>query len=369
MKRTLLVTLEYPPQIGGVAHYYANIVKHLPNGSIYVLDNEKGELLHTHGWLRPKWIPAVINTYKAIKKYKIEHLLIGQVLPLGTVAWLLSFITKVPYTVMTHAMDITVPAGPLGCRRKKWLLQQIFKKAYRITTVSKYTKQRLEELRIPAKKIVVVHPCPHTSGLEHRVAESTMEELNKKYNIASKQVVLTVGRLVERKGVDVMLYAIAQLSEQHNNLVYVVVGTGPYADHLKKLASKLQIENLVIFAGAVPEEELQSWFQRCDIFAMPSRELENKDVEGFGIVFVEANSYGKPVIAGKSGGVTDAVLDGKTGYLIDPPTDAAMIAKAIARLLQDDELRHALGDQGRERVKEMFQWEIQAKKIEEMLSL
>lgn len=367
MKKTLLITLEYPPMIGGVAHYYQNLVQALPQDRIHVLDNNDNALLSTSRFIWPKWIKALIATWKYVRDNEIEHILVGQILPLGTVALLLYIFKGIPYTVMTHAMDLTVPFGADGSTQKQQLMRHIMKNAHRVTTVSTFTKMQLEStLNVDPEQVSLIYPCPHVNGLEATPEELDTAALDEQYELKGKRVVLTVGRLVQRKGVDRTIEAIASLVETYPDLVYAVVGDGPYRVELERLATHHGILDNILFTGRVETAELKQWYARCELFIMPSRELYNSDVEGFGIVYIEANSFGKPVIGGKSGGVLDAVIDGDNGYLVDP-TDIGMIATAIDDMLSQPERAQALGKRGKQRVETMFEWEVQAKKLEAIL--
>lgn len=370
MDKTLLITLEYPPMIGGVANYYQNLVQQLPEGQVLVLDNNNGELLTDNKLVWPRWIKGIISAYKQIKEHEIDHILVGQILPVGTIAFLLYMFFGIKYTVMTHAMDLTVPFGASGSTHKQKLMRLILKHAHRVTTVSTFTKMQLESLlHVPPQNIAMVYPCPHINGTTISAESVDLDALNNKYNIQGKRIILSVGRLVKRKGVDHTIKAIKQIasSKQYTDMKYVVVGDGPYRAELEQLVEACGLTDTVIFTGRVEDKELIQWYSRCELFVMPSRELYNADVEGFGIVYLEANSFGKPVIGGKSGGVLDAVHDGENGYIVNPD-DVTMIATAIERILNDTEEAHAMGQRGKERVQTMFRWSVQAKKLEEILS-
>jgi phosphatidyl-myo-inositol dimannoside synthase len=368
MKRTLLITLEYPPMVGGIAHYYKNLVQGLPPGSIWVLDNHGGELLSSSPLVWPHWLKGLLNSYRAVRKYSIEHILVGQVLPIGTIALILKLFFRIRYTVMTHAMDVTIPFGNQGSARKRWLVRKILQHADHVTTVSVYTRIHLDTLGVNPKKIAMIYPCPNVSGLDQQETH-TIDRVafDAEHHLEEKRVLLTVTRLVERKGIDVALQAFSRLANKYADVEYIILGDGPDRPRLEQLALQMGVKDRVRFVGKVSESLLAQWYERCDVFVMPSRKLSNNDVEGFGIVFVEANSFGKPVIAGKSGGVSDAVIDGETGFLVDP-MDIGMVAKAMDRLLSDPEQARMLGEQGRERVREFFQWTIQAKTLEKILS-
>lgn len=348
MKKTLLITLEYPPQIGGVAHYYKNLVKHLSADKITVLDNQNNQLLSWPLW--PKWLSSFRHVYKKIKKEKIEIILVGQILPLGTVALFFKKIFKLPYVVITHAMDVLLPQR---YPRKKWLVKQILKNAQAITTVSNFTKKQLQKLIDPVQwhKIHLISPCPNVE------ASKINYELPK-----TGKIILSVGRLVKRKGFAKVIAILPELLKKFPDLSYYIIGEGEEKENLKRQAQGLP----VTFLGFVPDEELSHYYQLADVFVMPALDLPY-NVEGFGIVYIEANAFGKPVVAGKTGGVEDAIIDGQTGFLVDP-RDQKMLAQAVERLLADEQLARKLGTNGFKRVKEQFQWTNQAKKLENLLS-
>lgn len=365
MKKTLLITLDFPPMIGGVANYYKNIVDNLPPENIRVLTND-GNRLVAGLPIWPKWMPALLNVWKAVRRDKIEVLLVGQILPLGTVAWLLNKLTRTPYIVMTHAMDVTFPQK---YPRKKWLMKKILHGAHKVTTVSRFTEQQLKSLMVgpDRSKIEVIYPCPNLRIRDFN--EQVCSGIPDKYGKPDAKKILSVGRIVERKGFDAMIEALARMNKDYPNFNYLLVGEGEYKKKLQKMLTQPAYEsiaNKVIFVGKVPDNELACYFKLCDVFAMPSRRLSTDDVEGFGIVYLEANLFGKPVIGGDSGGVRDAVKDGKTGFLVDP-TDTGMIADAVLKLLRDPERARRMGQAGQKRVLEEFNWACQTAKLEKLL--
>jgi len=177
-------------------------------------------------------------------------------------------------------------------------------------------------------------------------------------------VILTVGNLVERKGHDVVLKSLPKVLKEVPNTVYLIVGDGEQKQNLKELVDELGLGEQVIFTGRVPEKELPQYYNACDVFIMPSREI-GSDIEGFGIVFLEAGACSKPVIGGRSGGIIDAVEDGVSGILVDP-TNVDEISQTLITLLTDDELARRLGRQGRKRVEEDFDQLAMAKKLSQI---
>jgi phosphatidylinositol alpha-1,6-mannosyltransferase len=170
-----------------------------------------------------------------------------------------------------------------------------------------------------------------------------------RYGLDGARVLLTVGRLVERKGHDVVIRALRRVSEAIGPVRYLIAGSGSEERRLRALAADLGCADEVIFIGHVSDEDLPPLYAACDVFVMPSRALQERDgIEGFGIVFLEAGASGKPVIGGRSGGITDAVLDGTTGVLVNPQ-DVEEIAEALIRLLRDREDAARMGEEGRRR--------------------
>ncbi len=184
-------------------------------------------------------------------------------------------------------------------------------------------------------------------------------------------MLLTVGRLDERKGHDTIIASLPKILQREPDAVYLIVGKGRTLSHLQKLAKENGVEDKVIFAGYVPDEDLPDYYRLCDVFILANRITEKDttlagDVEGFGIVFVEANSTGKPVIGCHSGGVVESVEDGKTGILVEPGNSEA-IADAVIQLFGDEDKRKKMGEYGRERAVEKFEWDKLSKQIEKLL--
>lgn len=354
--KTLLFTLEYPPFFGGVANYYGNLAKYWPvNEKLLVLDNNRGELIKGRRFL--SWLPAVPTLARKLRMSQIDYLLVGQVLPLGTVAWLVSLMRPIKYAVFFHGMDLALA---LRTGRKRLITKLILKRAHQIICANSYVRDRLLEFMDGiAAKIVIVNP-----GIESGVPtvdEKDLNALRMSHNLEGKKILFTLGRLVKRKGVDRTIASLIALPEEiTKDLVYVIAGTGPREEYLKSLVP-LRFARKIIFLGAVTETEKWAWFKLCDIFVMPSRDISG-DFEGFGIVYLEAGLFAKPVIAGNSGGVKDAVSHEETGLLVDPE-NIENLQLAIMRLLTDPELRQRLGENGQRRALKDFNWEKQSQKI------
>ena len=354
--KTLLITLEYPPFHGGVASYYGNLAKYWPiDEKLIVLNNNRGKLMPTN---KPfSWLTAIPLLKRKLAASEFDHLLVGQILPLGTVAYIVSLFQPLKYTIFLHGMDLSFA---LKSSRKKFLSKLILNRADKIICANSYVKEKLiENWSQLEDKVKVVNP-----GIEGGAPEADpydVRTIKNSYDLEGKTIMLSLGRLVKRKGVDRTIEALANMPEEESkNLIYFIAGAGPREEYLKKIVP-LRFARKIIFLGKLSEDKKWAWLRLCDIFIMPSRDIAG-DFEGFGIVYLEANLCGKPVIAGNSGGVKDAVVDGVTGLMVDPEK-VDDIGAAIIRLLKDPELRHKLGEQGKHRAIQQFDWESKAKEV------
>ena len=370
---TLLFTLEYPPFYGGVANYYGNLVKYWPAnaGKIFVLsqinkfqefkntpnDVFYADLLGAPIW--PRWIWSFFYLWRVVKSKNIDHIIVGHILPLGIVAYYFSRFLGMPYTVVLHGMDFTFSQAT---KRKEKISKKILNQAKNIICANSYTASLVKDIlsEETKKKVRVVNP-----GINLNVPFITKGEkqsLIEKYHLEDKIVLFSIGRLVKRKGFDKVIEVMPNILSTIPNLCYVLAGTGKDEKYIKEKAS--DIKN-IIFLGKISEREKWTWLSLCDIFIMPARNCSS-DFEGFGIVYLEAGLMSKPVIAGDSGGVRDAVLGDKTGILVNPNNNSQIIS-AIIRLAQDQNLRHKLGQKGRERTIKQFNWRDKAKEFAEII--
>lgn len=335
--KILLITAEYPPMVGGVSHYYEHLVKH-SEIEVLVLPLQRG-LLKYFQWR------------KILKKHDYDLLLVGQILPFGTLALLQSK----PYAVMLHGMDYSLAL------KKKVLAKVILNRAHKIIAANSYVANLVKKFCYTST--IIVNP-----GIDEIILPDVLEVENLKfaYELNDSFVMLSMGRLVKRKGVDKTLEALKYLPEVvARNITYVILGSGPDAPYLEKLAESYQnqggLARIIFLNKTFGEAEKWQWLSACDLFILPARDILG-DFEGFGIVYLEAGLAKKPIIAGKAGGVSDAVVDGFNGLLVDPLNPRA-IADNIIKLYQDEGLRLQLGVNGNKRAIEEFNWHGQAAKL------
>ena len=238
--------------------------------------------------------------------------------------------------------------------RLKRVLVAIINRCDEVVVNSSSTAKQFIEQGVNRSKIKILTPAVDTeryqSGSFHAPAPPAGE--TEFHGIT----LLTVATLVERKGHASVISVMPRILVAHPATRYVIVGDGPCRTKLMAQVERLGLEQSVHFLGKLTDEEVVEWLHACDIFVMPSGKIHGKfGEEGFGIVYLEANACGKPVVGGDSGGVRDAVVHGVTGLLVDPQDDEALF-EALDRLIGDKDLRDSLGRQGRERVVNEFQW-------------
>lgn len=353
--------MDYPPMRGGVARYLSSLAQAsdggmevvvpigheippapLSQGGVSEVENRLSKAqFWWAGW--PKWLPLI----GSIRKSK-HNILVSHVLPVGTAAWIASMFGGPGYFLLFHGTDLK----RINNRRKLWMFRRIASKAKGLIVNSKATERALKKLLPQSRALLLTPGVTQFDAYERNAVRNEL-------GIATEEkIILTVCRLVERKGVDVLLQALAQVREKHPEAKLVAVGKGPYAPPLRALANMLELD--VRWIEDAEDEDVAKWYAASDIFCLPSRE-EADDVEGFGIVFLEAAAAGLPVIAGRGWGTEEAVEDGKTGLLVAP--DAEHVADALGKLLSDENLRRSMGKSGRERALQDFKWQDRWEKL------
>jgi len=268
-------------------------------------------------------------------------------------------LTAAPFCLAIHGSEVCSllePEASLQSAMFRWVSAG----CRGFVALGQYQHYLLEKLGIKAGRIFT---SPEGIDLE-RLAGVDVEGgrlVRDRHHLGHKKVIVTVGRLVERKGHDMIIRALPEVLKAVPEAAYLVVGRGPTEARLRALADQMGVKDRVVFAGFVRDDELLAYYQAADVFAMPNREVEG-DTEGFGIVFVEAGACGKPVVGGRSGGAVEVIADGVTGFLVDP-WSVEDIARTLRILLQNHELAARLGRQGRARVEQHYSYQQVAENI------
>lgn len=374
--KSLFIVNDFPPIKGGQSTYLYNLCRALPQDKFIVLapqvsgdhafDQMQDFQIIRKKYLFPipilekifKIVLPMIYTQRIMQREEIGILHCAHVLSTGFIGLIFKKIKNQPYYLYTHSADILEYQNNSLI---KFFLRKIINNANRIVTNSEFTKVKLLELGASENKIIKIYPRIDYQQFSKAI---DVQDFLEHYHLAGKKIVLSVNRLVPRKGNDMVIRAFKQVITEIPNAVYLIAGEGPCLSMLKDLVASLNLNQHVMFLGAPDNNLLNKLYHLCNLFIMSSRELDNgKDVEGFGIVFLEANSAGKAVIGGNTGGIPDAVIDGQTGILVDPES-TIHIAQAIIKLLKDEEYARQLGQKGRQRVKEEFDWRSPIKELD-----
>lgn len=362
MTQHLFVTLDYPPNHGGVARYYEHLVNAFPHGSVVVLTPPTDDatdrpervsvvrkpFFSKKGW--PRWLPLVRLLSTALRTERPSYLHIGQVVPVGTAAFIANRRFHVPTIVYTHGMDLQFAAKNPW---RRWMASRVLRSATWVVANSQFTADLVRRFGVPAERILLV--LPGVTFWPATCEEKRKNELQTILGKGSSFMLLSVARLVERKGIDIVLNAIAHLIKTLP-LTYCIVGEGPERVRLEARAASLGIAQNVRFFGGADDETLKALYALCDAFILvPKAAQSGRDVEGFGMVYLEANAFGKPVIGADTGGVRDAIIANTTGLLV-PPEDIDAVIHAIRQLAESPTLCQRLGESGRKHVAEQCLW-------------
>jgi phosphatidylinositol alpha-1,6-mannosyltransferase len=294
------------------------------------------------------------DMYRQVRKSYLRHqaqqIHCIKVLPEGLVAWCMRRFAGVPYLLYAHGEEIQMR---LTSRKLSWLIPPLYKEATAIIANSHHTKILLEEIGVRPERIHVIHPGVDAEAF--RASEEARRAIRQHHHLDGNFTLLTMGRLQRRKGQDMVIQALPLIMKKFSNVRYLIVGIGEELAALQQLAKDCGVQDHVVFVGQVADDARATYYAACDVFIMPNRQL-GADIEGFGMVFLEAGAAGKPVIGGKSGGTGEAIREGITGLRVDGE-DVEAIAAAVVELLTDSERARTMGEQGKRWVETAFTWE------------
>jgi len=373
--RLLLLTEYFAPHAGGTAVYYDEIMRRLTGMDVTVVtrthpnaaafDHRQSlQILRTPFPPIPKlrmvveWCAQLLVGLWMVFVHRIDVVHAGQVFPVGLAAYGIHKLSGVPYAVYIHGEEITI-----AIRRwwKRKAVGFVLRNANAVFVNSWFSARQISRLGVPGNRIHVAHP-----GVDSRRFRPDAESPHYASLCADgERVLLSVGRLIPRKGIDTMIRLLPSVAAVVPEVVYWIAGGGAKSERqrLERLAASIGVSDRVRFLGEISGEDLPGLYAACDLFVMLNRVTPDGDVEGFGIVFLEAGACGKAVIGGRSGGTAEAVTNGRTGLLI-PADDAEASVAAIVGLLRDTALRKRLGETGRRRVIRHFSWDRAARRVE-----
>lgn len=362
----LLVSVDFPPHTDGVSTISRELSVQISamHEKMFVIgpkdegDAEFDARYHYRAFRVPgyywgylRFIPILFRMPFVVFRYGIKRIFAMNIAYGGFLSWVLSFLKRLDYMVFAYGYEFEKVKHNSFAR---WLYLRIYGRARAVVCCSRAVRERLISFGAAPDKVKVLYPAVDLKRYYPR--EVPREYLEGK-GLWGRKILLTTGRLVERKGHDRVIRALPEIKRKFPEVLYCISGIGPNEKNLRDIARESGVEEHVRFLGRLPENELLHLYNACEVFIMPSREIEKGGhIEGFGIVFLEANACGKPVIGGRSGGVLEAIREGETGFLVDPDSTAG-IAEKITFMLSEPEMARKMGEKGRLWVKESFNWE------------
>ena len=272
--------------------------------SLNIDDNEKIDgVFYSKTGKRTVPVFEFLSAFKHRNKEQEFSFCLAMHIMLGLVTLIIKILYGIPYAVYVHGKEICWFQTPVH----KILCRLILSNASFIMANSNFTKKATE--RITKTEVIIINPAIDAEAFTYDPAPPKPGDVIK---------LLSIGRLEKRKGADSVIRAVKLLKDAGYNVRYDIIGTGEYEETLRKITSEINLNDYVIFHGRVSQDDKYNFIKECDLFLMPSFEIpEEREVEGFGIVYIEANALGKFVIGGNSGGIADAIAEGDTGYIID----------------------------------------------------
>ena len=374
MPKTLVVTNDFPPRSGGIQTFVWELLSRLNPADVIVFAStwkdptsfdeaapfpiirEPGSVMLP----RPRTRDQAVGL---LREHGCDSVLFGAAAPLGLLAGDLRDAGARTTVGLTHGHE----AGWAGYPGLRDVLRSVGDRLDVMTYLGAYTRGKIEGALRKDHRARLERLTP---GVDVEVfnPEVSGDAIRERHGLTDRKVISCVSRLMPRKGQDSLIRAMPAIREREPDAALLIVGGGPYRERLQKLAESEGVTDHVVITGGVPYEELPNHYAAGDIFAMPCRSRHRGlDVEGLGIVYLEAAAIGLPVVAGDSGGAPDAVLDGETGYVVSG-RDQGQLVDRVCELLGDPELAGRLGRRGREWVMAEWQWSTKAARLTELLS-
>jgi len=379
----MLVSEVFPPKTGGSGRWFWELYRRLSREDCVIVAGEhpRYQQFDRDHDLRLHRMPLTLSTWgigsvrglqqyartarrlaRLVKQEHVRTMHCGKCLPEGLLGWLLKSWRGLPYICYVHGEELNVATKS---RELAWLTSRVLRGAEFVVANSQNTSRLLRSTwRLPSERIRVLHPGVDTNRF---VTVPRNRQWRAQYGWSDRPVVLTVGRLQKRKGHDVMLRGLAIIARAVPDILYVIVGDGHEHAALHDLVGQLGLDANVQFFGEASDEDLLRCYQQCDLFVLPNRDVGG-DIEGFGIVLLEAQSCGKPVVAGRSGGTAETMRVPDTGRLVncDSPDE---LARVVCELLSDTAQLARMQHASRQWVVERFDWSALASQAAELFGM
>jgi phosphatidylinositol alpha-1,6-mannosyltransferase len=378
----LVLAQVFPPRRGGSGRWLWDLYRRLPGFDVHVVTattpdgaafDRAADLaisripLDFSSWGvwdwrgGPQYAAALMRLRRIVAGQRPDVIHCGKCLPEGLLAASIARWTGIPFFTFVHGEELTLAASSRELRR---LTRKVLRTADRVIANSRHTRTLLiDHWQVPSEQIVVMHPGVDTA---HFTPAPRSVEARGHLGWGSRRVILTVGALQKRKGQDMLIRALPAIRQRCPDVLYSIAGEGWERPALESLVAACEVADLVQFRGMPADAELVSCYQQCDLFALPNRQV-GWDFEGFGIVLLEAQACGKPVIAGRSGGTAETIDPANTGEIVecDGPD---LLASVAADLLQDQARRERMGALARQWAVEHFAWDVLSRQAADLFS-
>jgi phosphatidylinositol alpha-1,6-mannosyltransferase len=368
LNRLLVLTELFLPTKGGTAVWAAEVYKRLGGKEIHIVTADvpgaaEVDAVHPNTihrinlkrvpWMRPESLAMYVRFFfKSLflaTTHRFDAIHAFRALPEGLVAWTVARLTFRPVVIYAHGEELTT----WGRGQKFKAMRFVLRRADRVIANSQNTRMELLNIGVESNNITLIYPGV---DIERFHPGLPCDDLKASIGmLPGHRLILSVGRLSRRKGFDMVIRSIDELHDHALDVHYALIGIGEDWDYLTGLALELGLATRVHMLGHVSQEDLPRWYNACDVFAMPNREI-NGDNEGFGMVFIEAAACGKPSIAGRDGGTGSAVIDGVTGFRVDG-TKVSDIVQALSILIKSAGMTVSLGKAATLRAQTEFSWE------------
>lgn len=378
--KTLLLSEIFPPMTGGSGRWFWEIYHRMPRDQFVIAagcDPEDSKFDQTHDldlvrvpltmndWgfcsptgLRQYW-RVLREVHRLVRRHEITRLHCGRCLPEGWIALAIKKLIGIPYSCYVHGEDANAKSvgaddGVLSSRQLRWMTRNVLHGAESIIANSRNSAQiATEQWNLDDDRVHLLHPGVDTRWFSP-VARSA--ETRQRLGWDDRPVVLTAGRLQKRKGHDTVIRAIATIREAVPNVLFAIIGDGEEREPLERLIEQESQSDHVMFMGKVDDDVLRQAYQQADLFVLANRQI-GTDIEGFGMVLLEAQACGTPVIAGASGGTAETMKQSETGYVV-PCDKPDQLAELIVSQLLDCNRLQEMGTAAREWVTNSFDWEV-----------
>lgn len=376
MEKILCITNDFGPRAGGIETFIIGLIERLPKDCVIVYTSaQENSSAYDQQWFEDYGVevirdkarillptPGVAFCVKSlIRERGITTAFFGAAAPLGLLSWSIRRAGIKRIIALTHGHEVWWS--------KVWpfniAIKLISRKVDHLTYLGEFTRRAISRAVDKSAQNAMVKIAPGIDTNHFAPVDST--DLRKTLGLLDKRVIVSVGRLVHRKGQDTLIESMPQILRKIPNAHLLLIGEGPYRSYLEGRAKSLKVDSHITFIGRIAYADLPRYICIGEIFAMPSRSrLAGLEVEGLGIVYLEASACGLPVIAGDSGGAPDAVIDGVTGIVVNG-RDCVAVGDAIEKLLLDRDLAQEMGVRGRQWVIDQWRWQIWAERFTSLL--